>query len=88
MRGSRVLLPHGAATSWLRRALLSLLGALVLGGTALARDPIVVQSAYVNVRGGVFELNAHTIFPLNDDVRAALAEGALALRHVDVAARP
>ncbi len=76
MTESLVLLSHGAATRWLRRALLAVLGALLLGGTALARDPVVVQSAYVNVRGGVFELNAHTIFPLNDDVRAALAEGA------------
>ena len=35
-----------------------------------------MQSAFVNVRGGVFELNARTIFPLNDDVRTALADGA------------
>jgi len=76
VRESQVLLPHEAATRWLRRALLAVLGALVLGGTALAKDPVVVQSAYVNVRGGVFELNAHTIFPLNEDVRAALADGA------------
>src|SRR6187399_494254 len=76
MRESQVLLPHEAATRWLRRALLAVLGALVLGGTALAKDPVVVQSAYVNVRSGVFELNAHTIFPLNEDVRAALADGA------------
>jgi hypothetical protein len=58
------------------KLLLVVLGMLALAGTAQARDPIVVQSAFVNVRGGVFELNAHTIFPLNDDVRAALAEGA------------
>lgn len=66
-------------SAWLRRALL-LLGALVSGWAAsvpaLARDPIVVQSAYVNVRGSVFELNAHTLFPLNDDVRKALGDGA------------
>jgi hypothetical protein len=33
-------------------------------------------SAFVNVRAGVFELNARIIYPLNDDVRAALADGA------------
>lgn len=43
---------------------------------APAAEGIVVQSAFVNVRGGVFELNAHTIYPLNDDVRVALTEGA------------
>jgi hypothetical protein len=43
---------------------------------ATAADGIAVQSAFVNVRGGVFELNAHTIYPLNDDVRVALNDGA------------
>ena len=43
---------------------------------AAAADGIAVQSAFVNVRGGVFELNVHTIFPLNDDVRVALNDGA------------
>ncbi len=56
--------------------LLWLLASLLLAPAALAREPIVVQSAFVNVRGGVFELNARTIFPLNEDVRAALADGA------------
>jgi len=73
MRGSLQQLPRGAA--WLRRALLAAM-ALLACGAALARDPIVVQSAFVNVRGSVFELNAHTVFPLNDDVRRALEEGA------------
>lgn len=56
---------------------LLLLGWLLAGGApARAAAPIEVQSAWVNVRGGVFELNARTIFPLNEDVRAALADGA------------
>ena len=67
-------LPWGTAAA-LHRALLAAL-ALLVCGTALARDSVVVQSAFVNVRGSVFELNAHTVFPLNDDVRTALADGA------------
>jgi Domain of unknown function (DUF4390) len=38
-------------------------------------DRLAVQTAYVNVRGGVFELNARAIYPLNDDIRTALADG-------------
>ena len=53
-----------------------LLACVLLAPAAQAREDIVVQSAFVNVRGGVFELNARTIFPLNEDVRAALADGA------------
>jgi len=49
---------------------------LLAAGVAHAAEGIVVQSAFVNVRGGVFELNARTIFPLNEDVRAALNDGA------------
>jgi hypothetical protein len=49
---------------------------LGLATQAVARDDIVVQSAFVNVQGGVFDLNARIIFPLNDDVRTALADGA------------
>jgi hypothetical protein len=48
----------------------------LLAAGVQAAERIVVQSAFVNVRGGVFELNARTIFPLNDDVRAALSDGA------------
>lgn len=33
-------------------------------------------SAFVNVQGGVFELNARTIYPLDDNVRVTLADGA------------
>ncbi len=53
-----------------------LLACALLSPAALAREDIVVQSAFVNVRAGVFELNARTIFPLNEDVRAALTDGA------------
>jgi Domain of unknown function (DUF4390) len=34
-----------------------------------------VKSAYVTVQNGVFQINAHTIFPLNDDIRSALNDG-------------
>ena len=74
MRGSLHGQPRGAAPA-LHRLLLAML-ALLACGVAQARDPVVVQSAFVNVRGSVFELNAHTVFPLNDDVRTALEDGA------------
>ena len=61
------------------RRLSGLLALLLL--SLLATAPVhaadfEVQSAYVNVRGGVFELNARTIFPLDNDVRVALTDGA------------
>jgi hypothetical protein len=59
-----------------RLALVALLLMPLLAAGVQAAERIVVQSAFVNVRGGVFELNARTIFPLNDDVRAALSDGA------------
>ena len=40
-----------------------------------ADDRLAVRTAYVNVRGGVFELNARASYPLNDDIRTALADG-------------
>ena len=49
---------------------------LLASAAAQAAEQIVVQSAYVNVRGGVFELNTRTIFPLNEDIRATLSDGA------------
>ena len=64
-----------ARTSWVL-AVLALLLPLFAAQRAHAAEPIEVQSAYVNVRGGVFELNARTIFPLDDAVRAALLAGA------------
>lgn len=60
---------------WLPLLLAWLLPLFALQPT-LAAEPIEVQSAYVNVRGGVFELNARTIFPLDEQVRAALLAGA------------
>jgi hypothetical protein len=54
----------------------ALLLGLCLAASTSAAEQIVVQSAFVNVRGSTFELNARTIFPLNEDVRAALADGA------------
>jgi hypothetical protein len=40
-----------------------------------AGDHLAVQTAYVNVRGGVFELNARATYPLNEDIRTALEDG-------------
>jgi hypothetical protein len=59
----------------------ALLAALLLAAqcavaqAAAADDRLAVQTAYVNVRGGVFELNARAVYPLNDDIRTALADG-------------
>lgn len=59
------------------RALFALLAALssAVVGAAGFDDRLGVQTAYVNVRGGVFELNARAIYPLNDDIRTALSDG-------------
>lgn len=43
-----------------------------------------VQSAWVNVRDGVFEVNAHSVFPVDDDLRTALEDGATI--HLDLQA--
>jgi uncharacterized protein DUF4390 len=48
---------------------------LLLPTVAYAAERIEV-AAFVNVHGGVFELNARTIFPLDDDVRSTLDDGA------------
>jgi hypothetical protein len=34
-----------------------------------------VRSAYVTVDGGVFQINAHTEYPINDEIRTALTDG-------------
>ncbi|HMA11628.1 MAG TPA: DUF4390 domain-containing protein [Steroidobacteraceae bacterium] len=60
--------------SWGQRLVL-LAGLCLMASAALAQN-IAVQSAFVNVQGGVFDLNARVIFPLNDDVRTALSDGA------------
>lgn len=59
------------------RTMFALLALLLLPlAAAQGAERVEVRSAYVNVRGGVFELNARTIFPLDDQVRTALAAGA------------
>jgi hypothetical protein len=60
---------------WLPRCV-ALLLPLLLAGAAQASTGFTVQSAVVMVREGVYELDARVIFPLNDDVRSALANGA------------
>ena len=59
------------------RVALLLLSLLVTGPIAAdALDgTLEVRSAYVNVDGGVFQLNARMVFPLNDDIRSALKDG-------------
>jgi hypothetical protein len=59
----------------LRRCVALLLSLLVAGG-AMASSEFTVQSAVATVRNGVYELDARVIFPLNDDVRSALDNGA------------
>jgi len=60
----------------LRSSLLALLMLPLLAiQSALAAD-IEVKSVWVNVREGVFELSARTVFPLDDRVQAALDAGA------------
>jgi len=61
----------------LRLALLALLSLLGAGSAHAAedQDKLAVETAYVNVRGGVFELNARATYPMNDELRTALADG-------------
>jgi len=58
-------------------AVLAILAAMLWPRWAYAatNDRLAVQTAYVNVRGGVFELNARATYPLNDDIRTALSDG-------------
>jgi len=56
-------------------ALLMLAAQCGVAWAAESDDRLAVQTAYVNVRGGVFELNARAVYPLNDDIRTALADG-------------
>ncbi len=53
------------------------LALLCSAGIAASDAPgrIQVRSAYVSVQGGVFLLNASTIYPLDADIRSALADG-------------
>jgi hypothetical protein len=48
----------------------------LFAAVAHASTGFTVQSAVVTVRDGVYELDARVIFPLNDDVRSSLANGA------------
>ena len=68
--------PHASNGRALVRALSCLL-LLCAAQLAVAAESarIQVRSAYVTVQGGVFLLNARTIFPLDADVRAALDDG-------------
>jgi Domain of unknown function (DUF4390) len=61
---------RGRIAAWL--SLLLLAG---FASSATLDGKLEVQSAYVTVREGVFELNARTIYPLNDDIRTALTDG-------------
>jgi len=59
----------------LRSALFALLLLpFVVAQPAHAADP-VVESAWVTVRGAVFEVNARTVFPADERVRTALESG-------------
>jgi Domain of unknown function (DUF4390) len=58
------------------RGVMTLLLPLLAAGAAHASDSFKVQAAFLNVRDGVYELDARIIYPLNDDVRSALAHGA------------
>jgi Domain of unknown function (DUF4390) len=68
---------RGSAALPAMLAALTMLAALSpgLATTANMSDRLAVQAAYVNVRGGVFELNARATYPLNDDIRTALTDG-------------
>lgn len=54
----------------------ALLLPLLLAGAAHAAAEIQVQSAVATLRDGMYELDARVVFPLTDDVRSALDNGA------------
>ncbi|MEO8316155.1 MAG: DUF4390 domain-containing protein [Pseudomonadota bacterium] len=58
---------------WLRLMALAL--PLFVAGATHA-SAFQVQTAVVTARDGIYELDARIIYPLNDDVRSALADGA------------
>lgn len=66
----RVLLPRLLGLS----LLLCALGPKVLRADALD-GTLEVQSAFVSRVAGVYQLNAHVKYPLNEDIRAALRDG-------------
>ena len=56
--------------------ILLLLALCAPGAQAAALDgTLEVRSAYVTVDGGVFQLNVRTLYPVNDEIRAALKDG-------------
>lgn len=61
-----------ALRGWLALLLLPLVAAVPVHAAAKPE----VQSAWVNVRGGVFEVNARSVFPVDDDLLEALVDGA------------
>ncbi|MEO6080920.1 MAG: DUF4390 domain-containing protein [Steroidobacteraceae bacterium] len=58
------------------RNVMALLLPLLAAGAAHASESFKVQSAFLNLHDAVYELDARIIYPLNDDVRSALAHGA------------
>lgn len=67
--------------------LFSAVGALVTGlaARADALDGLLeVRSAYVNIEQGVFQLYARVVYPVNDDIRAALKDGLTLTFDLDV----
>jgi hypothetical protein len=61
--------------NWLRR-LVALALPLLAAGAAHAASEFKVQSAVATMHDDVCEMEARVIFPLNEDVRSALADGA------------
>ncbi len=59
-----------------RSALMASLLLLLAATAAHASGSFQIQSAFLTVRDGAYELNARVIYPLNTDVRDALANGA------------
>jgi hypothetical protein len=76
-----------------RRALnllsvLCALGAALFSSTVSRADALdgvlEVRSAYATIDQGVFQLFAHVIYPVNDDIRAALKDGLTLTFDLDV----
>ncbi len=69
-------------------SLLCALGAALFSGTASRADALdgvlEVRSAYATIDQGVFQLFAHVIYPVNDDIRAALKDGLTLTFDLDV----
>lgn len=63
----------------LRRVLAAAVLACLLQSGAAQAAPLdgvlAVQSAFVSRIDGVYQLNAHVVYPLNDEIRSALRDG-------------